>query len=57
VVAVLSAAAKKASESDEYKKRMEELGFEAQYLGPEQFARVWAESEERIKPLMELMKR
>ncbi len=36
---------------------MEGLGFEAQYLGPEQFARVWADSEERIKPLMETMKK
>ena len=57
VTSILSAAAKKAIESDEHKKMMADSGFEARYRGPEEFATLWAESEVQLKPLVELAKR
>jgi tripartite-type tricarboxylate transporter receptor subunit TctC len=50
----LSAAAKKAVESPEHKNKLEEMGFSALYMDPEQFSKVWADSEVQYKPLMEL---
>ena len=57
VTAILAAAAKKAIESDEHRKMMEESGFEAAYRGPEEFSTLWAASEVQLKRLVELAKR
>jgi tripartite-type tricarboxylate transporter receptor subunit TctC len=53
-VDLLSGAARKVIESADHKKKIEEMGYTAFYQSPQQFAKFWAESEEQLKPVMEL---
>ena len=52
IVDILSAAFKKVVETDEHKKKMEEIGFDAYYLNAEQYGKYWDESEAELIPLI-----
>ncbi len=56
IVDVVSAAIKRAMETGEHKKRMEEMACPATYMDPDEFAATWAEAEEQLRPLMEAAK-
>ncbi|MGE5618105.1 MAG: tripartite tricarboxylate transporter substrate binding protein [Sphingomonadaceae bacterium] len=56
VVDVLSSAVKKAMETEEHKKKIEEMGMTLTYMGPDQTAAFWDDVETQVKPLMELAK-
>ena len=57
VIDVISTAVKKAVSSDEYKKRLAEVGGEAKYMDPVEITTFWAERESWTKPLMEEAKK
>jgi tripartite-type tricarboxylate transporter receptor subunit TctC len=52
----ISAAMKKVVESDEHKRKMEELGLTLGYLGPAQYEKYWADYEVTLKDLLPLTK-
>ena len=52
IVDVVSAAIKRAMETEEHKKRMEEMACPAIYMAPDEFAATWADAEEQLRPLM-----
>ncbi len=54
VLDVLSNAARKAIESPEHKKRIEDMSYTVFYRNPEQYAKLWVETEDWLKPVMEL---
>ncbi|MGI5837218.1 MAG: tripartite tricarboxylate transporter substrate binding protein [Chloroflexota bacterium] len=54
VVDVLAAAMKKGAASPEHQQKLEELGFVARYLGPEDYEKFWTEYEELLKSLMDV---
>ncbi len=56
IVNVTSAAIKRAMETGEHKKRMEEMACPAIYMDPDEFATAWAEAEEQLRPLMDAAK-
>ena len=51
---ILAAAFKKVMDSDEHKKKLDEMGLIQRYMGPAEYAAYWKETEARIKPLMDL---
>jgi tripartite-type tricarboxylate transporter receptor subunit TctC len=54
VVDLLSGAAKRAIESAEHRKRIEDMYYTVFYQNPEQYAKLWVEAEEHLKPVMGL---
>jgi len=56
VVDVIAQATKKAMESDEMKKKMDEGFFLQRYMGPEEYATYWDQFEAQTKGLMDLAK-
>jgi tripartite-type tricarboxylate transporter receptor subunit TctC len=50
----LTAASKKAVESPEHANKLEELGFSAKFMNPDEFSKAWDECETQFKPLLEL---
>ncbi len=52
VVGVLTAAMKRSMESEDQKKKMEETGQLLQYMGPEEFGSVWAQTDSQLQPLL-----
>lgn len=54
IVDVLAASLKKATESADFKGKMDELGYTTLVPDPASFATLWDQSETQIKPLMEL---
>lgn len=57
IVNVLSSAIKKAAASEEYVKKMAELGIEARFMDAVQSTEYWASSEAQVKTLIELYKK
>lgn len=57
IVAILSGAMKRVADSDGFKQKMDEVGRDRPYMGPAEFARYWAETEEMLRPLMETAKK
>lgn len=53
IVTVLTKAIEKTINTDDHRKRMNDMGQTLRYLDPDQFAKFWLESEEQVKPLME----
>lgn len=53
IVDILSLATKRAMETDEHKKSMEEQGLELRYMDPDQFGAYWDQMEAEVQPLME----
>jgi tripartite-type tricarboxylate transporter receptor subunit TctC len=53
IVDVLSASLKKAVESDEHKQRADELGMALRYMGPDDLAKLWADTDAQMKPVIE----
>ena len=56
IVDILSGAIKTASEGEQHRKRLEEMGLTVAYQDPAQFAAFWDELDARIKPLISLAK-
>ncbi len=56
VVDILTSAVKKAMESEDHKKKIEEMGMTLTYMGPDKTAAFWDDVEAQVKPLMELAK-
>lgn len=56
IVNILTGAMKRVMESEEHKKKMDELGLTTRYMDPEKYAAYWADFEEQVKPLMALAK-
>ncbi len=56
VVDVLSGALKKALDSDEHKKKMDEVGLSARSMTPAEATSTWVDMEGQIQPLMDLAK-
>jgi len=56
IVNVASGAIKRAMETEEHKKRMEEMACPATFMDPDEFAATWAAAEEQLRPLMEAAK-
>lgn len=56
IVDILSAAAKKAMETEEHKKRMDAMGYSQYYSDADQYSKLWDELEAQIAPLMRLAK-
>ncbi len=54
VADVLGTALKQVISSDDFKKKMDELTFTVLYMSPDEYSKFWADSEARIKPLMEM---
>ncbi len=54
VIDVLTNGIKKSMETDEHKKKIDEIGQMPYYLGPAEFATYWDNMEEWVKPLMQL---
>lgn len=53
VVDLLSKAIKKAMDTDEHKKKMDDAGQTLRYMDPKQYATYWEELETTLKPLVE----
>lgn len=53
VVEVLSTAIRKIVESDEHVARLRDIGAGAHYLGPEEYAAFWEQTEGRVKSVLE----
>ncbi len=53
VLDLLSEAARKVIESDNFRIRIEEIGGTVFYQSPQQFAKFWTDYDEQLKPLME----
>lgn len=56
IVDILSRSIKKAIESEEMQKKMDESFFLQRYMGPEEYAKYWDEFEVQTKQLMDLAK-
>lgn len=56
IIEILTEAVKRATQSDQFKKKMDELASEIVYMTPQEYAADWAEAEARIRPLLELAK-
>lgn len=56
VMDILVPAMKKAMETDEHKRKMEEMGQTARYMPPPQFAAFWQDMESQIAPLIQPVK-
>lgn len=54
VVDIISNAMKKALESDEHKKKLEEVALMPYYMNPEEYEAYWGQYEEIVKPLIPL---
>ena len=52
IVDLLAAEMKKIIESPEHRKQLADFGTAPYFHGPEEFDRIWAENEERVKPLL-----
>lgn len=53
IVDTLSAAMKKAVDTDEHRRKLLELGLTPRYMDPGQIETYWTEVETRIKPILE----
>lgn len=56
IVSILSSSLKRLVESDEHKKKMDELGQGYKYMTPDEFDKLWIEQEDTIRPLIPLIK-
>ncbi|MGE3922577.1 MAG: tripartite tricarboxylate transporter substrate binding protein [Lautropia sp.] len=56
IEATLSTAVREIIQSDDHKEKMTKMGQSLRYLGPEQFAKFWADSEQQVERLMETAK-
>lgn len=56
VVETLDNVMKKAMESNELRKMLDDLAFTSRYMPPEEFAKLWLQVEEETKPLISLAK-
>ncbi|MHB0871145.1 MAG: tripartite tricarboxylate transporter substrate binding protein [Chloroflexota bacterium] len=52
VVGVLTDAMKRSMETEDQKKKMEETGQLLQYMGPEEFGAIWAQTDTKLQPLL-----
>ncbi len=57
IVERLSLAAKRAMDTDEVKRKLNEILVEPAYMSPTEFAAYWDRAEEEVKPLLELAKK
>jgi tripartite-type tricarboxylate transporter receptor subunit TctC len=53
VVEILAGAVKRAMESPDVKKRMDEMGLVQRYMGPAEYTKYWDDLEAQTKPLLE----
>ncbi len=56
VVSILTESIKKAINSEDHKKKMEEMGQTLRYMDPSEFETYWAEMEKQVQPLMDRAK-
>jgi tripartite-type tricarboxylate transporter receptor subunit TctC len=56
IVNILTAAAKKTVESDEFKQKAEAVGATPRYLNPEELGELWDEMEAELRTLLEMVK-
>lgn len=56
IVEIIGSAIKRAMESNEYKKKMEDAAMSARYMDSAQIASMWTDLEAEVKPLMSLAK-
>ncbi|HZK66312.1 MAG TPA: tripartite tricarboxylate transporter substrate binding protein, partial [Chloroflexota bacterium] len=56
IINTISAAMKRALESEEHKKKLEEVALMASYMSPDEYATYWNQYEEIVKPLIPIAK-